>query len=107
MTTAFDIPLHSPEFHMVDPYPVVKELLGVPIEDRDRFVAWTNASVGRADPEYPQAESLAAMGEMYDYFVDVVEQRGREPRDDLISRLVAVEADTDDFTAEDLLRLCF
>jgi len=89
------------------PIIVIAELLGVPIEDRDRFVAWTNASVGRADPEYPQAESLAAMGEMYDYFVDVVEQRGREPRDDLISRLVAVEADTDDFTAEDLLRLCF
>jgi cytochrome P450 len=89
------------------PIIVIAELLGVPIEDRDRFVAWTNASVGRSDPEYPQDESLAAMGEMYDYFVDSVEQRGREPRDDLISRLVAVEADEEDFTPDDLLHLCF
>jgi cytochrome P450 len=49
------------------PIIVIAELLGVPTEDRDRFVAWTNASVGRADPEYPQDESLAAMGEMYRY----------------------------------------
>jgi hypothetical protein len=89
------------------PIIVVAELLGVPIEDRDRFVAWTNASIGRADPEYAQDESLAAAGEMYRYFVDVVEQRRRQPRADLISRLVAVEAAADDFTADDLLHLCF
>jgi cytochrome P450 len=89
------------------PIIVIAELLGVPIADRRRFVAWTNASVGRADPEYAQDESLAAAGEMYQYFVDIVEQRRREPEDDLISRLVAVEADADDFTADDLLHLCF
>jgi cytochrome P450 len=89
------------------PIIVIAELLGVPIEDRDRFVAWTNASVGRADPEYAQDQSLDAMGEMYEYFVAIVEQRRSEPRDDLISRLVAVEADADDFTADDLLHLCF
>jgi cytochrome P450 len=89
------------------PIIVIAELLGVPIEDRDRFITWTNASIGRADPEYAQDESLAAAGEMYQYFVDFVEQRRREPRDDLITRLVAVEADADDFTADDLLHLCF
>jgi cytochrome P450 len=89
------------------PIIVIAELLGVPIEDRDRFVAWTNASIGRADPEYADDASLAAAGEMYRYFVDVVEQRRSHPRDDLISRLVAVEADADDFCADDLLHLCF
>ena len=34
------------------PIIVIAEMLGVPIEDRRRFVAWTNASMGRADPEY-------------------------------------------------------
>jgi cytochrome P450 len=89
------------------PIIVIAELLGVPIEDRDRFVAWTNASVGRADPEYAEDQSLEASGEQYTYFVDIVEQRRRRPADDLISRLVAVEADADDFTADDLLNLCF
>jgi cytochrome P450 len=89
------------------PIIVIAELLGVPIEDRDRFVAWTNASVGRVDPEYGEDTKLAELGQQYEYFVDIVEQRRREPRDDLVSRLVAVESDADDFTADDLLNLCF
>jgi cytochrome P450 len=89
------------------PIIVIAELLGVPIEDRDRFIAWTNASVGRADPEYAQDAAMAALGGQYQYFVDIVEQRRRQPKDDLISRLVAVQADVDDFSADDLLNLCF
>jgi cytochrome P450 len=89
------------------PIIVIAELLGIPIEDRDRFITWTNASIGRADPEYAQDESLAAAGEMYHYFLDIVEQRRREPGDDLITRLVAVEAEADEFSADDLLHLCF
>jgi cytochrome P450 len=87
------------------PIIVIAELLGVPIEDRDRFVAWTNASVGRADPEYDEAQ--VALGEQYAYFEAIVEQRRRKPADDLISRLVAVEEEADDFTADNLLNLCF
>jgi cytochrome P450 len=89
------------------PITVIAELLGVPIEDRDRFIAWTNASVGRADPEYAQDAEMAALSGQYEYFVDIVEQRRRQPEDDLISRLVAVQADVDDFSADDLLNLCF
>jgi cytochrome P450 len=89
------------------PIIVIAELLGVPIEDRARFIAWTNASVGRADPEYAHAEALAALGGQYEYFVDIFEQRRRQPTDDLISRLVAVEADAGDFSPDDLLNLCF
>jgi cytochrome P450 len=89
------------------PITVIAELLGVPIEDRDRFIAWTNASVGRADPEYAQDAAMAALSGQYEYFVDIVEQRRRQPEDDLISRLVAVQADVDDFSADDLLNLCF
>ena len=89
------------------PIIVIAELLGVPIEDRDRFIAWTNASVGRADPEYAQDETLAALGDQAAYFVDILEQRRREPEDDLISRLIAVEAEAEDFTADDLLNMCF
>src|SRR5918996_2982380 len=89
------------------PIIVIAELLGVPIEDRDRFIAWTNASVGRADPEYAQDEAMTTLGGQYEYFADIVEQRRRQPNDDLISRLVAVQAGVDDFSADDLLNLCF
>jgi cytochrome P450 len=40
---------------------VIAELLGVPVEDRDKFVKWTNASIGMADPEYADDQVSAVV----------------------------------------------
>jgi cytochrome P450 len=88
------------------PVIVIAELLGVPAADRDKFIAWTNASVGPADPEF--ADLLGTtMPEQLAYFEDIIGRRRAEPRDDLISVLAQAEAEHDDFSPSELNLLCF
>lgn len=88
------------------PVIVIAELLGVPVEDREKFIAWTNASVGPADPEF--ADLLGTtMPEQLAYFEDIIGRRRADPRDDLISVLTEAEAGHDDFSPSELNLLCF
>jgi cytochrome P450 len=88
------------------PVIVIAELLGVPAEDREKFVAWSNASVGVADPEYAHLQQTALIEE-YEYFERMLEQRRLSPSDDLLSVLVRAEAECGDFTHHDVLAMCF
>jgi cytochrome P450 len=88
------------------PVIVIAELLGVPVDDRDKFVAWSNASIGVADPEYAHLRE-SAMLEQYQYFEQILQERHCRPLDDLLSTLVGAEADHEDFTHADVLTLCF
>jgi len=86
------------------PVIVIAEMLGIPVEDRDTFVAWSNASIGVADPEYAQL----AMVDMAAYFERVLADRRRQPQDDLLTDLVRAEDEHGDFfTHTDLLTMCF
>src|SRR2546425_10365220 len=80
------------------PVVVIAELIGVPAEDRAQFRAWSNAIVaplGTVFFEVAPPERVATLrrvrGELEAYFVRLVEARRREPRDDLLSALVAAE----------------
>jgi len=88
------------------PVIVIAELLGVPLEDRDKFVAWSNASIGVADPEYGRHRD-AMMLEQYHYFEQILRERRRRPVDDLLSILAGAEVDHEDLTHADVLALCF
>jgi cytochrome P450 len=88
------------------PVIVIAELLGVPVEDRDKFTAWTNASVGPADPEFAGLFATTVT-EQLAYFEEIIGQRRACPRDDLISVLVEAEAGHDDFSPHELNLLCF
>ncbi|EWC63905.1 putative cytochrome P450 hydroxylase [Actinokineospora spheciospongiae] len=87
------------------PVQVICELLGVPAEDRDRFRVWSDALLSTSsltEQEFGQnhAELRAYMGEL-------VEQRRAEPRDDLMSALIAARADNvDRLTELELVDLC-
>ena len=74
------------------PSMVVARYLGVPEADRDRFGAWTDAIVG-ADPSGDLAGAMqgagAAVGEMLDFFTQLIERRRVDPGDDTVSHLVA------------------
>ncbi|MFH8788927.1 cytochrome P450 [Streptomyces roseoverticillatus] len=67
------------------------ELLGVPIEDQDRFRAWTDhfLSVSRFTGE----EIGRARGELIAYVQELVAAKRAEPGDDLISAMIAVQDD--------------
>jgi cytochrome P450 len=88
------------------PVIVIAELLGIPVEDRDKFVAWSNASVGRADPEYAHLQQSATI-EQYQYFEEVLRQRRLRPADDLLSVIVRAEDECEGYTHADALALCF
>jgi cytochrome P450 len=66
---------------------VVSHFLGVPREDRALFDRWSWA-VGSASAEGDIPSAAAAVGEMMRYFGELIEERRRNPAEDLISALV-------------------
>jgi hypothetical protein len=92
------------------PVIVIAEMLGVDPADRKQFKAWSDGiagSVGSASLDETRMarvrESSASLGE---YFRRVIEERRREPRNDLVSRLIAAEEQGDLLSADELLATC-
>ena len=83
------------------PVIVIAEMLGIPQEDRERFKVWSDAVVGATHSEGgdPQAE-------MSEYFLDMIQQRRREPEDDLISALLEAQIDGQHLNQRELLGFC-
>ncbi len=76
------------------PVAVIAHLLGVPREDWPRFRAWSRLLVGSLDPTVARdpdrmGPARAAERALHAYLEGVVAERLAEPRDDLISALVA------------------
>jgi cytochrome P450 len=91
------------------PVIVIAELLGVPLEDRDRFRVWSSEVAeildplsGREglDPAWRGAEGLAG------YFRELLAERRRAPKDDLLSAMLASEEAGRGLEETDLLSLC-
>jgi cytochrome P450 len=93
------------------PFPVtiICQLLGVPVEDRDLFRQRTRDLTvlleWQVTPTDFEASATAAV-EFAAYFLALFEQRRSEPRDDLISALVAAEHESDMLAPEELLTTC-
>jgi len=80
------------------PIIVIAELLGVPVEDRERLKVWSDHVAMLIDGTLREEHlgvALPSFGELVDYLKHVVEARRKEPQDDLISSLVAAQ-DADD-----------
>ena len=73
------------------PLILIAEMIGIRREDRGRFHEWSDAMIGAQgnldDPEITAAAGRAAL-EYYGYLVDIIEDRRKNPRQDLISILV-------------------
>jgi len=92
------------------PIPImgVSELLGVPTTDQHLLHRWTQAIT--AVDELPlEFDLLPAAGRAADeflaYVADLVDDRGRRPGEDLISGLIAAEADGQSLTRDELLSM--
>jgi cytochrome P450 len=74
------------------PVIVITEMLGIPREDRERFKRWSDAMVATLGGDYSALEEARRSNEeLVEYVSRVIAERRKEPRDDLISRLVAAE----------------
>ncbi len=84
---------------------VIAELLGVPPEDRLRFKQWSNDLVsllGSPDPTGAVERFERGLHHLLAYLRDIIAQRRREGRDDLISGMIAAE-ERDALTDAELL----
>ncbi len=94
------------------PVIVIAELLGVPSEDRGQFKEWSDALVARPEGESEaalerfQARQERVLGELTDYFAEMVEIRRNDPRDDLITALIEAETDGQELTEREILGFC-
>ena len=89
---------------------VVSEMLGFPTEDLDQIKAWSDGIVsfhgsGRADPQRV-LKSNQALVEMRAWLRRLFEERRRQPQDDLVSRLVAVQEQGEMLTETELVATC-
>ena len=84
------------------PITVIAELLGVPPADRDRFREWSGAMVSPALAADELEAFGASMVEFAGYLHALFEERRREPGEDLVSALVAVEDGGDTLSEEEL-----
>lgn len=92
------------------PFPVIAiaELLGVPPDDQERFRSWSSVLVQLLDPLQGRggaAPMIEATREIFDYFRPLLAERRANPRDDLISAMIAAEQDGERLDEVDLLAL--
>lgn len=90
---------------------MIAVLLGVPPEDRDRFKRWADdltvfmEGVGADYPAIARRTNRSVL-ELTGYLAGLFEQRRRHPRADLISDLIAVEAEGDRLSQAELFGIC-
>jgi cholest-4-en-3-one 26-monooxygenase len=94
------------------PLAVIAWTLGVPREDIGLLHQWTNEVIGKNDPEYrrpdesPGQTIKRARGELHAYFGAMVEERRRDPQDDLVTELMQADIDGAPLTPEELVSYC-
>jgi cytochrome P450 len=85
------------------PMDVISELLGVPVSDRAELRRLADAVVHREDGVYdvPPAAVSASL-DLAVYYLDLIGERRRSPREDLTSALLEVEIDGERLTDDEL-----
>ncbi|MEN8183568.1 MAG: cytochrome P450 [Myxococcota bacterium] len=91
------------------PLTVIAELLGVPVEDREKLKAWsqpfTRILDGMTRDAYLEEAEAAAL-EMNAYFREQFERHRQRPGDDLIDGLLAAHDEGDRLSEDELLSTC-
>jgi cytochrome P450 len=82
------------------PVAVIADLIGVPARDRRRFRAWS-AAIMSGDPHERDAATRAFAA----YIDELAARRRAQPEADLLSRLVALEADGDALDRDELVAM--
>lgn len=103
MDVMADYAVHLPRW-------VIGDLLGVPTRDQPKFVEWAHDQVLVYDRAGTANDRIAvmrrgqrAMLEMKAYLEGVIEERRREPREDLLTSLIQAEEQGDTLTTDELI----
>lgn len=89
---------------------VIAEMIGIPLSDRPKFIKWSekivNLSYAISGDEQAQQmikEHAVVKEEMRVYLQDLLEERRRSPKEDLLTRLVVAEVDGEKLTEVEIL----
>lgn len=93
------------------PVIVIAEILGVPSDQRDKFKKWSDAIVASTSADdasdaviEEQTQSLQEMGM---YFLQLLQDRQEDPKDDLMSTMVSAESENDtQLSQQEALGMC-
>jgi cytochrome P450 len=103
------------EFAEILPSSVFLGLMGLPEDELDMFIHLRDGILhpekidpdALLDPEARQAVQSATGQEIYGYFGEVIADRTRSPRDDVISGFLAAEIDGDRLSTDEVLDILF
>ncbi|MDN4602208.1 cytochrome P450 [Paenibacillus sp. F6_3S_P_1C] len=90
------------EFAFPLPIIVISEILGVPLEDQDKFRLWSNSIIDATSEENSEVFEKHAK-EFIDYLNAWFAKVREQPGDDLISQLVVAEESGEQLTEKELL----
>ncbi len=94
------------------PIAVIAWLLGLPREDWNLLFDWTNRIIGSQDPDFqqegktPQESGRETMIELFSYFTRLLEEKKKNPADDLVSLFTQLEVDGEPLPLMDQLAWC-
>jgi cytochrome P450 len=102
------------EFSIPFPSQVFLTLLGLPLDELPRFLAMKDGII-RPDhvtgtdrmSETAVSHQRATAQSIYEYFDAVLDERQREPRDDLLTTFLHTEVEGHSLSREDILDICF
>jgi cytochrome P450 len=97
------------EFTIPLPSEVFLTLFGLPLEELDTFLAMKDGIIrppGRTSEEQNEKRRTTA-AEIYAYFEQILEERARDPREDLLSGFLTAEIDGERLSREDIEDICF
>ncbi|OBF79492.1 cytochrome [Mycobacterium sp. 852002-51163_SCH5372311] len=100
------------EFAVPLPCTVFLQLLGLPLDDLDKFLAWKDGVIrpeGATDWDGRHNASAPVAQQIYDYFERAIDDHIANPRDDVLSAMIAanVESEGRPLSRDELLDICF
>jgi cytochrome P450 len=105
----------SREYAEVFPASVFLGLFGLPWEELDTILELRDGIIRPAtadgqlelDPERALRIRRDTATRIYGYFDDILDERTREPREDILTRFVTTRIDGESLTREEMLDICF
>ncbi|WP_433801140.1 cytochrome P450 family protein [Actinomycetospora sp. CA-084318] len=89
------------DFAVPLPMQVICELLGVPLDDRDAFAAWSRTMID----DSPQPEKHQAQSSLTAYLSDLVTAKRDAPDEALLSALIRASEDGDALTHDEIVAM--
>jgi cytochrome P450 len=91
------------------PAMVIGDMLGVPRDDAEKLVDWTNRTTAFEDPRVAPTsqDTFDAVMELFEYVNAMIEQRRGTPTDDLTTALIQAQVDGEHLEHEEILMFWF